>query len=123
MKDGGRLAAAIEILGAVETMRRPVQDALREWGHGHRFAGSGDRLVIANLVFDALRHRLSLAARMGTSDPRALVFATYAVTWDIGLEGLEQVLEGDVAHAQVGGIASAVDRLHEEGSHGPMEVP
>jgi 16S rRNA (cytosine967-C5)-methyltransferase len=76
-------------------MRRPVQDALREWGHGHRFAGSGDRLVIANLVFDALRHRLSLAARMGTSDPRALVFATYAATWNMGLEGLEQVLEGD----------------------------
>lgn len=95
MKDGGRLAAAIEILDAVETMRRPVQDALREWGHGHRFAGSGDRLVIANLVFDALRHRLSLAARMGTSDPRALVFATYAATWNMGLEGLEQVLEGD----------------------------
>ncbi|MHC5654226.1 RsmB/NOP family class I SAM-dependent RNA methyltransferase [Stappia sp.] len=95
MKDGGRLAAAIEILGVVETQRRPVQDALKEWGHGHRFAGSGDRLVIANLVFDALRHRLSLAARMGDADPRRLVLATYAGAWEFGIEGLEKAFEGD----------------------------
>ncbi|MCC4243587.1 RsmB/NOP family class I SAM-dependent RNA methyltransferase [Stappia indica] len=95
MKDGGRLAAAIEILGDVEQARRPVQDALRDWGRQHRFAGSGDRLVIANLVFDALRRRLSLAAIMQDESPRALVFATYARIWGFGLEGLSAVLDGD----------------------------
>ena len=49
MKDGGRLAAAIEILDDVDTHRRPVQESLKDWGRRHRFAGSGDRLVIANL--------------------------------------------------------------------------
>lgn len=95
MKDGGRLAAAIEILGEVESARRPVQDALRDWGRGHRFAGSGDRLVIANLVFDALRRRLSLAALMGDDSPRSLVLATYVRIWGLGLDGLAAALEGD----------------------------
>ena len=127
MKDGGRLAAAIEILGAVETMRRPVQDALREWGHGHRFAGSGDRLVIANLVFDALRHRLSLAARMGASDPRALVFATYVATWSMGVEGLEQALEGDrfapEPLSDTEREALAADRTIDASEHVLADVP
>ena len=39
--------------------------ALADWGKGHRFAGSGDRAAIGNLVFDALRRRRSLAAQMG----------------------------------------------------------
>ncbi|SDU13594.1 RsmB/NOP family class I SAM-dependent RNA methyltransferase [Stappia sp. ES.058] len=95
MKDGGRLAAAIEILGDVDTNRRPVQDALKDWGRQHRFAGSGDRLVIANLVFDALRKRLSLAHVMGSSSPRALVLATYARSWGHGAAELAQVLEND----------------------------
>ncbi len=95
MKDGGRLAAAIEILGEVDSARRPVQDALRDWGRQHRFAGSGDRLVIANLVFDALRRRLSLAAIMGDDSPRALVLATYVRVWGAGLDGLAAALEGD----------------------------
>ncbi|WP_029057238.1 RsmB/NOP family class I SAM-dependent RNA methyltransferase [Stappia stellulata] len=95
MKDGGRLAAAIEILGDVDTHRRPVQDALKDWGRQHRFAGSGDRLVIANLVFDALRKRLSLAHVMRSSEPRALVLATYARSWGYGAEELAKVLDTD----------------------------
>ena len=95
MKDGGRLAAAIEILGEVESARRPVQDALRDWGRAHRFAGSGDRLVIANLVFDALRRRLSLAALMGEDSPRSLVLATYVRIWGLCLDGLAAALDGD----------------------------
>ncbi len=95
MKDGGRLAAAIEVLAEVETNRRPVQEALKDWGNSHRFAGSGDRTIIGNLVFDALRKKLSVAWRMGSGTPRALALGTYAVTWGLGREKLETVLSED----------------------------
>ncbi|WP_420415428.1 RsmB/NOP family class I SAM-dependent RNA methyltransferase [Roseibium sp.] len=95
MKDGGRLAAAIEVLEEVERRHRPVQVALKEWGAAHRFAGSGDRTVIGNLVFDALRNRASLSAIMQEDTPRALALATYVLTWDKGLEALTTVLTDD----------------------------
>ncbi|WFE87567.1 RsmB/NOP family class I SAM-dependent RNA methyltransferase [Roseibium porphyridii] len=95
MKDGGRLTAAIEVLQEVETRHRPVQAALRDWGTAHRFAGSGDRTVIGNLVFDALRNKASLSAVMQSGDPRGLVFATYVKTWEKGLLALEDALAQD----------------------------
>jgi len=95
MKDGGRLAAAIEVLTEVETRHRPVQIALRDWGATHRFAGSGDRTVIGNLVFDALRNKASLAAFMQEDTPRALVLATYALSWDKGVQTLIEALAED----------------------------
>ncbi|OJJ12010.1 MFS transporter [Alphaproteobacteria bacterium AO1-B] len=95
MKDGGRLAAAIEVLDEVERRHRPVQVALKEWGSAHRFAGSGDRTVIGNLVFDALRNRASLSAQMQDDSPRALALATYVLTWDKGLQALITVLSKD----------------------------
>ncbi|SHM65130.1 RsmB/NOP family class I SAM-dependent RNA methyltransferase [Roseibium suaedae] len=95
MRDGGRLSAAIEVLSEVESRHRPVQLALRDWGTSHRFAGSGDRTVIGNLVYDALRYRQSLAWRMGSEEPRVLVLATYVLTWEQGLERLKTVLAED----------------------------
>ncbi|MCA1969023.1 MAG: MFS transporter, partial [Rhizobium sp.] len=53
MRLGGRLAGAIEVLDDIETRRRPVADALKDWGLAHRFAGSGDRAAIGNIVYDA----------------------------------------------------------------------
>ncbi|MEC9400968.1 MAG: RsmB/NOP family class I SAM-dependent RNA methyltransferase, partial [Pseudomonadota bacterium] len=95
MKDGGRLAAAIEVLTEVETRHRPVQLALKDWGSAHRFAGSGDRTVIGNLVFDALRNKASLGARMNDGSARAVVLATYCLGWGKGLQALSDVLEQD----------------------------
>lgn len=95
MKDGGRIAAAIEVLGEVESRRRPVQDALKDWGNAHRFAGSGDRTIIGNLVFDALRHKQSLGWQMQDSSARALALATYALNWQQGLARLEEVMADD----------------------------
>ncbi|MFN4009566.1 MAG: RsmB/NOP family class I SAM-dependent RNA methyltransferase [Pannonibacter sp.] len=95
MKDGGRIAAAIEVLGEVEARRRPVQDALKDWGNGHRFAGSGDRTIIGNLVFDALRHKQSLGWQMQDAGARALALATYALNWQQGLAKLEEVMADD----------------------------
>ncbi|WP_428525653.1 RsmB/NOP family class I SAM-dependent RNA methyltransferase [Roseibium sp.] len=110
MKDGGRLAAAIEVLDEVERRHRPVQVALKEWGSAHRFAGSGDRTVIGNLVFDALRNRASLSAQMQDDRPRALALATYVLTWDKGLEALTTVLNED-RHAPEPLTDAEADRL------------
>lgn len=57
MIPAARLAAAIEVLSDLEARRRPANDALKDWGLSHRFAGSGDRAAIAGLVYDALRRR------------------------------------------------------------------
>ena len=64
MRLGGRLAGAIEVLADIETRKRPVADALKDWGLAHRFAGSGDRAAIGNIVYDALRMKLSHAYLM-----------------------------------------------------------
>ena len=71
MRLGGRMAAAIEILPDIEARRRPVADALKDWGLSHRFAGSGDRAAIGNIVYDVLRRRRSLAWRMEDEAPTA----------------------------------------------------
>ena len=76
MRLPGRLQAAIEVLETLEAQRRPVAQVLKDWGNAHRFAGSGDRAAIGNLVHDALRHRQSLAAVMEDDSPRAAILAT-----------------------------------------------
>ena len=35
MRDGGRLAAAIDVLSEIETRHRPVRLALKAWGDAH----------------------------------------------------------------------------------------
>ncbi|KAB2942645.1 MAG: MFS transporter, partial [Hyphomicrobium sp.] len=72
MRAGARIAAATEVLEDILARHRPAATALADWGKAHRFAGSGDRAAIGTLVFDALRRRASLAARMGADTPRAL---------------------------------------------------
>ena len=82
MKDGGRLAAAIEILTEIEARRRPANLVLADWGKANRFAGSSDRAWIAGLVLDILRRRRSLAWRMEDDSPRAAAIAALRFAWD-----------------------------------------
>lgn len=81
MKLAGRAAAAIDILAEVFERHRPVAEALKDWGKAHRFAGSTDRHAIGTLVYDCLRRRNSLSARMGDGRPRALVLAALRDLW------------------------------------------
>ena len=67
-----RIAAAIEILDTILS-GAPAEKALTTWGRMHRFAGSGDRLAIRDLVYDALRCRRSLAALGGSETGRGLM--------------------------------------------------
>ena len=95
MKDGGRLSAAIEVLAAFSREHRPLTEILKDWGNTHRFAGSGDRGAIGNLVHDALRRRASLSWKMETDTPRALALGVYAIVWNKGIDRLEAELEAD----------------------------
>ncbi|WP_062204709.1 RsmB/NOP family class I SAM-dependent RNA methyltransferase [Aureimonas sp. AU12] len=94
MRLGGRIAAAVEILDDMSARRRPVADALKDWGLSHRFAGSGDRSAIGNLVYDVLRRRRSLAARMGDDAFASLV---YGAVLDAGMapDAMRAAVEGD----------------------------
>jgi 16S rRNA (cytosine967-C5)-methyltransferase len=104
MRPGAQIRAAIEILDAILNKHRPAADALSDWGRSHRFAGSGDRAAIGNLVYDALRRKRSLAARMESSEPRAIVLA--AAPGALGLSAAGVIASAD-------GSGHAVEPLNE----------
>lgn len=64
MTPPARIAAAIGILDAVLS-GQPAEQALLRWSRASRFAGSGDRAAVRDLVYEALRRRNTLAARGG----------------------------------------------------------
>ncbi|MCU0802843.1 MAG: RsmB/NOP family class I SAM-dependent RNA methyltransferase, partial [Rhodobacteraceae bacterium] len=72
MTPGARLQAAIGILDRV-LADTPVEQALTNWGRASRYAGSGDRAAVRDLVFDALRCRSSHAALGGGLTGRGLI--------------------------------------------------
>lgn len=95
MRLGGRLAAAIEVLQDIEDRNRPAADSMRDWGLSHRFAGSGDRAAIGNLVYDALRRKHAAAWLFDAETPRALVFGSYLLEYGLSAEALDASLAGD----------------------------
>lgn len=74
MTPAARIAAAIEIVEEIELGLKPADDVVRQWGRGHRFAGSKDRRAISERVYAVLRRR-GLYAGAGGDAPRALVMA------------------------------------------------
>ena len=94
MRPGARLNAAVEILTEILERHRPAADGLAEWGRTHRFAGSGDRAAIGNLVYDALRRRQSLAARMGSDSARAMVIGAAHVAFGMTIDEIAAAADG-----------------------------
>jgi 16S rRNA (cytosine967-C5)-methyltransferase len=94
MTPGARIAAAIEVIGDIEARRRPAADALKDWGLGHQFAGSGDRAAIAGLTYDALRRRASAACLMGADTPRAIVIGMLARERSLDVEAIAKLFDG-----------------------------
>ena len=92
---GGRMQAAAEVLADLGARHRPVPDALRDWGVSHRFAGSGDRAAISNLVLDVLRMKASHAWLMESDEPIDLATAALLRQWGYTPETLAGELEGD----------------------------
>lgn len=72
MTPAARLSAAIDILDRI-LAGNPAEKALTNWGRASRFAGSGDRNAVRDLVFDALRCRRSFAALGGAETGRGLI--------------------------------------------------
>jgi len=95
MTPTARVAAAIDILGDIETRRRPAADAMKDWGLAHRFAGSGDRASISGLVYDALRRKSSSAWLMGEPSPRADVLGALRQTRGLDTEAVAALFTGE----------------------------
>ncbi|MGF1659417.1 MAG: RsmB/NOP family class I SAM-dependent RNA methyltransferase [Rubrimonas sp.] len=82
MREGARVAAAIAVLEQFERGEGPPDRLLAAWGRANRYAGSGDRAAIGDLVHDALRRRRSLAWRLGDDAPRAALIGLAAARGD-----------------------------------------
>ena len=72
MTPAARHQAAIEVLDRILAGSNAEQ-ALTGWGRAHRFAGSGDRHAIRDIVYDALRCQRSFAPIGGGMTGRGLV--------------------------------------------------
>jgi 16S rRNA (cytosine967-C5)-methyltransferase len=72
MTPGARLSAAIAVLDRV-LLGEAAEKALTNWGRASRFAGSGDRAAVRDVVFDGLRQLRSAAARGGGLTGRGIV--------------------------------------------------
>ncbi len=71
MTPAARLAAAASLLDEIAA-GLPAERALTTWGRRARYAGSGDRAAVRDIVFDVLRKWRSCAARGGGESGRAL---------------------------------------------------
>lgn len=90
---------AARISGAIEVLDRmlagtPIDAALTNWGRANRFAGSGDRAAIRDLVFDAWRCKRSYAALGGGETGRGLMLGRLRALGD----DVNQVFTG-IGHA------------------------
>jgi 16S rRNA (cytosine967-C5)-methyltransferase len=126
MTPGGRLAAAIEVLEAIETRHRPVAEALKEWGISHRFAGSKDRAAIGNMVYDALRKQASSQWRWQDASARAAVIVSYCRSRGLSAADFDALIARDphapAALTETEGARLADDRAQAPG-HVAADVP
>ena len=74
MTPAAHIAAAIEILDLI-LAKEHVEVSLNRWGRSNRFAGSGDRNAIRDLVFDALRQKSSLTKRTKNISGRSWIIS------------------------------------------------
>jgi len=95
MTPAARVAAAIEIITDIETRHRPAADALKDWGLGHRFAGSKDRAALASLTYDALRCRSSAAWNMAAETPRAIILGSLREMRGLSVEQVAALCTGE----------------------------
>ena len=99
---GARIAAAIDILSALEAGERPADDIAADYFRRRRYIGAKDRAQIAAHVYAVLRHRAQIdwwIARAGkgevTPSARPRVFAALLVTEQSQAEDLAAASDGD----------------------------
>src|SRR5271155_1989904 len=108
MRDGGRIAAALEVSSDMEARHRPAHLALKSWGGDARYAGAKDRAFVSGLVLDVLRRRSSLAWMMGEESDRA---RTLGVVRSVGDWPLARI-EAAAAEPHGPGELTQAERVH-----------
>ena len=121
MTPAARLSAAIEVLDDIAAARGPADQVLKAWGKKHRFAGSGDRRIIAERVYQALRARAQLAWAMGAPDGRALVLGALRQLDRTPIEEIDGLFSGE-GYAPAPLTANERKRLSAEPEAPPPEV-
>ncbi len=122
MTPSARIASAIEILAQIDSQRRPAQEAMKEWGVAHRFAGSKDRAAISALVHDALRVKASASWIMGSAEPRAIMLGALKMARGLDVEAISQLFNAsahspdvltpdEISHLETDNLASAPDHV------------
>lgn len=71
MTPAARIAAAIELVEAIIERGAVADRTIHAYFKTRRYAGSGDRSAIADLVYTVLRHRASLGHGLNRADPGA----------------------------------------------------
>lgn len=113
MTPGARLSAAIAVLDRV-LAGEPAEKALTNWGRASRFAGSGDRAAVRDVVYDALRRRRSAAVLGGGLTGRGLVLGL------VRAAGQEALFSGD-GHAPA--PPEPADEGREPSAEERLDVP
>ncbi len=114
MTPGARLAAAIEILEAIEDANTAADAIIRAYFRPRRYAGSKDRRAVGGRVFDVIRHRARLdwwiAGAAGDMQPsaRLRVLASVLILDKETPEGVKSLFDGS-AHSP-----SSLDAAEEE---------
>ena len=100
MKDGARLAAAIEVLEAIGATDRAADRVLDRYLKDRRYIGGGDRGAIAERVWGVMRRRARLdwwirkAGKGLQRDPRGRVLADVALTDGQGVGEIADLFDG-----------------------------
>jgi len=91
---GARYQAAIELIDQLAQTRMPLDRLFASWAKAHRYAGSKDRRVIKDIVFQVMRWRGYLKKAAGAEDGRALMLAHLARSAGADLEALSAMFDG-----------------------------
>jgi 16S rRNA (cytosine967-C5)-methyltransferase len=96
---GAQIAAAIDILTAIETGDRPADDVAADYFRRRRYIGAKDRAYIAGHVYSVLRHRAALdwwsAKRSVEIGARSRVLAALVLLEDWRPEAISACCDGD----------------------------
>jgi len=96
---GAQVAAAIDILTAVETGDRPADDVAADYFRRRRYIGAKDRAQVAAHVYAVLRHRAALDWWIGRHavevGPRTRVLASLQLTEGWRPEAIVACCDGD----------------------------
>ncbi|HUC63387.1 MAG TPA: RsmB/NOP family class I SAM-dependent RNA methyltransferase [Alphaproteobacteria bacterium] len=121
MTPAGRIEAAIELLGQIETPLRPADQVAAEYFRARRYVGSKDRRAIADLLYGIVRARarldwwLAQSKFDGLDVPRGRMIAWLALVEGWDEERLETVFDERQYHPKE---PSAAERRLAKALHG-----